>query len=128
MSLYSGSASSGTYRYQTTLSAGSHTYYFDFSDGVNTVRLPSSGSYSGPTVSSQPPAAPTLSSPADGATGLSSPVTLSWSASSGWVVGYTVYGWRVDTGATLYDLLPAFQTWDMRPLLARPGIYESAFV
>jgi subtilase family serine protease len=50
MSLYSGSASSGTYRYQTTLSAVSHNYYFEFSDGVNIVRLPSSGSYPGPGV------------------------------------------------------------------------------
>jgi hypothetical protein len=53
MALYNGSASSGAYRYQTTLSAGNnHDYYFEFNDGVNTVLLPSSGSSSGPTVSS----------------------------------------------------------------------------
>jgi len=52
MSLYSGSPFSGTYRYQTTLSLDSHNYYFEFSDGVSTAKLPSSGSYIGPTVSS----------------------------------------------------------------------------
>ena len=51
MTLYRGTASYGVYRYQTTLAAGSHTFYFAFSDGVNTVRLPLSGSYRGPTVS-----------------------------------------------------------------------------
>ena len=48
---YGGSPSSGIYIYQTTLSVGSHDYYFEFSDGTNTVRLPTSGSYSGPLVS-----------------------------------------------------------------------------
>jgi len=52
MSLYTGSASNGTYRYQTTLSAGSHNYYFYFTDGNGgSDRLPSSGTYSGPSVS-----------------------------------------------------------------------------
>ena len=48
---YGGSPSSGIYIYPTTLSVGSHDYYFEFSDGTNTVRLPTSGSYSGPVVS-----------------------------------------------------------------------------
>jgi len=53
MSLYSGSASNGTYRYQTTLSAGSHNYYFYFTDGSGgSDRLPSSGTYFGPSVNS----------------------------------------------------------------------------
>ena len=52
MTLYSGSASDGTYRYQTTLSSGIHNYYFYFSDGKGgSDRLPSSGTYSGPSVS-----------------------------------------------------------------------------
>jgi hypothetical protein len=51
MTWYDGQASSGRYWYPTTLSAGNHNYYFEFSDGVNTVRLPTSGTYSGPTVS-----------------------------------------------------------------------------
>ena len=51
MGLCSGSASNGVYRCQLTLSAGSHNYSFQFSDGVNpAVTLPSAGSYSGPTV------------------------------------------------------------------------------
>ncbi|MDB4442569.1 putative metal-binding motif-containing protein [bacterium] len=52
----------GTYRYQTTLSAGSHNYYFDFKDGNGgSDRLPPSGSFSGPSVS-VPNHAPELSS------------------------------------------------------------------
>jgi hypothetical protein len=56
MSLYSGSASSGTYYYQSTgyLWVGSHNFHFQFSDGVNTVYLPSSGSSPGPTVGTPP--------------------------------------------------------------------------
>jgi len=51
MSLYTGSASNGTYRYRTTLSAGSHNYYFYFTDGNGgSDRLPSSRTYSGPIV------------------------------------------------------------------------------
>jgi hypothetical protein len=60
MGLYSGSASNGVYRCVLTLPAGSHNYYFKFSDGVNTIYLPSSGTYSGPTVSG-PNSPPTLS-------------------------------------------------------------------
>jgi hypothetical protein len=39
------------YRYTTTLQPGSHGYYFEASDGTDTVRFPSSGVFSGPTVS-----------------------------------------------------------------------------
>jgi outer membrane protein assembly factor BamB len=60
MSLISGSASNGTYRYQTTLSSGSHNYYFYFTDGQGgSDRLPSSGSYSGPSVSAPDTTPPT---------------------------------------------------------------------
>jgi len=59
MSLYTGSASNGTYRYRTTLSAGSHNYYFYFTDGNGgSDRLPSSGTYSGPDVSPPPDTPP----------------------------------------------------------------------
>lgn len=53
MSLYSGSASNGTYRYgPKKLAGGSHDYYFYFTDGNGgSDRLPSSGTYSGPSVS-----------------------------------------------------------------------------
>ncbi len=51
MTLLSGSAASGTYRSQTPLAAGSHEYYFYFTDGHGgSDRLPSSDTYSGPTV------------------------------------------------------------------------------
>jgi hypothetical protein len=55
MSLVNGSYTSGAlFRYRTTLPVGSYSFYFEFSDGVNVVRLPGSGSYSGPTVSASP--------------------------------------------------------------------------
>ena len=48
--------SGAVFRYSTTLSAGSHNYYFYFDDGHgHTVRLPTSGTYSGPNVSPPPP-------------------------------------------------------------------------
>jgi hypothetical protein len=51
MTKISGDYSSGAlYQYTTTLSAGSHTYYFETSDGQATARLPTSGSYNGPSV------------------------------------------------------------------------------
>jgi hypothetical protein len=57
MGLHSGSPSNGVYKSMLTLSAGSHNFYFKFSDGVNTVYLPTSGTYSGPSVNvtNQPP-------------------------------------------------------------------------
>nr|MDO8082658.1 C39 family peptidase [Candidatus Freyarchaeota archaeon] len=61
MTWISGDYTSGaTFEYSTTLSAGSHNYYFYFDDGHgHTVRKPDSGTYPGPTVSSsnQPPTA-----------------------------------------------------------------------
>jgi hypothetical protein len=60
MSYVSGTYTSGAvYRYSTKLSRGTHTYYFEASDNVYTVRLPTSGAYSGPTVTNS---SPTLSS------------------------------------------------------------------
>ena len=51
MSKISGTYTSGAiYEYSTTLIEGSHSYYFLFSDGSNTVRQPLSGSRAGPTV------------------------------------------------------------------------------
>ena len=52
MTKISGSYTSGaTFKYSTTLSAGSHNYYFYFDDGCgHTERLPTSGTRSGPTV------------------------------------------------------------------------------
>jgi hypothetical protein len=52
MSKVSGDYTIGaTYQYTTSsLSTGSHTYYFETSNGTYTARLPSSGSYNGPSV------------------------------------------------------------------------------
>jgi WD40 repeat protein len=51
MTYVSGTYSGGAlYRYQATLPLGSHTYYFEASDGTDTVRLPPTGTYSGPSV------------------------------------------------------------------------------
>jgi hypothetical protein len=55
MMVYSGQAWNGMYIYQSTLATGFHNFYFQFSDswGGN-VRLPSAGTYNGPTVSNSP--------------------------------------------------------------------------
>jgi len=47
------------FTHSTKLSGGSHTFAFNFSDGRVSVRLPASGTFSGPEV--EPPAPPTLS-------------------------------------------------------------------
>ena len=79
MSRISGSASNGTYRYRTTLSAGSHNYYFYFTDGNGgSDRLPSSGTHSGPTVCPIP-GTPANPNPSDGATNVSIDTDLDWS-------------------------------------------------
>ena len=105
MSLQSGSASDGVYRYgPKNLAASSHSYYFYFQDGKGgTARLPSSGSYSGPTVSqaNNPPSLPGNPSPANHATGVSINADLSWiggDPDAGDTVTYDVY--FDTTGAT----------------------------
>ncbi len=51
MNLVSGNFTSGAiYQYTTTLKKGTHNYYFYFTDGKVATRLPSNGTYSGPTV------------------------------------------------------------------------------
>jgi hypothetical protein len=49
------------FTYSRTLPAGEHTYYFEFSDGENTTRLPESGTKSGPIVEEAPNTPPELS-------------------------------------------------------------------
>ncbi|MFA7329227.1 MAG: choice-of-anchor D domain-containing protein, partial [Candidatus Ratteibacteria bacterium] len=68
MTFVSGKAYNGIYQYITTLSSGSHSYYFYFIDNQNksgSCRLPSSGNYSGPIITI-PPAISV--SPSDGLT------------------------------------------------------------
>jgi len=56
MSLDSGSEANGTYAYSTLLPAGTHNYYFYFTDGQGgKARLPAAGTYSGPSVDGSPP-------------------------------------------------------------------------
>ena len=82
MRLYSGSASNGVYQYgPENLSAGSHNYYLHFEDGKGgTAILPTSGSYSEPTVSQEnnPPNTPSKPSPANHAPNASIDANLSW--------------------------------------------------
>ena len=56
MSLFSGTAANGTYRFSQNINtAGVHNYYFNFSDGIaSAVRYPASGTFSGPTVNTSP--------------------------------------------------------------------------
>ena len=53
MTVYSGSVSNGIYRYANTLSAGSHTYYFNFTSGLGQIVLVAQ--VSGPTVTGTTP-------------------------------------------------------------------------
>ncbi|MBU4190146.1 MAG: right-handed parallel beta-helix repeat-containing protein [Candidatus Thermoplasmatota archaeon] len=83
LSYVSGSNTTGAlYSYQTTLSEGSYTYYFSFNDGISTTRLPTSGSYSGPTVNTVVNQKPTvtINQPTSGIT-VKGTVTVSGSAS-----------------------------------------------
>ncbi len=51
MEFHSGTFSNGTYHYDAALAAGTHTFYFEFTDGNGgTSRLPTTGTYSGPEV------------------------------------------------------------------------------
>lgn len=84
MTKVSGDYTSGaTFRYSTTLSAvGTHSYYFYFNDGQDhTKRLPASGAYLGPSVSSPnyPPLEPRNPSPSKGATNVGITANLIWS-------------------------------------------------
>ena len=54
MSLSTGALANGAFRYTTTLSAGSHQYYFYFAFSGGTARLPESGIYSYPIVFGHP--------------------------------------------------------------------------
>jgi predicted transcriptional regulator len=55
---YPSTGARGLYTYSTKLPVGNHTYYFVFSDGKATTRLPKTGNYSGPIVTITPPNEP----------------------------------------------------------------------
>ncbi len=57
--------SGATYTYRTRLPLGTHSYYFEFSDGKNSVRDPPIGTSSGPEVLNRAPI-PVIDYPADG--------------------------------------------------------------
>ncbi|RCV63253.1 PKD repeat-containing protein [Methanophagales archaeon] len=92
MTMVSGSYTSGaTFKYSTTLSAGSHNYYFYFDDGhSHTKRLPTSGTYSGPTVCGNMGVNPTTWSPPTLNCGESDSQIVTVSATGGTVEGVTV--------------------------------------
>lgn len=86
---YTGGA---TYRFTTsTLDLGSHSYYFRASDGTSSVRLPTSGSYDGPTVvpPNQPPSLSSGSvSPSSGKIGTTFTYEVIYSDADGDAPGY----------------------------------------
>jgi len=89
----SGSGSGSTYTYQISgLSAGTHTYSFQFSDGTTTVNLPTSGTYAAPTVTSTlvPPTGFSVSSYWNTASPGFPSMSLSWNAVSG-ATGYEMW-------------------------------------
>ena len=89
----SGSGSGSTYTYQISgLSAGTHTYSFQFSDGTTTVNLPTSGTYAAPTVTSTlvPPTGFSVSSYWNTVSPGFPSMSLSWNAVSG-ATGYEMW-------------------------------------
>lgn len=81
MTLFSGSAATAVYTFQTTLANGEYTYAFNFADPIDgSFNLPVSGSYSGPTV--HPNSPPNLTG------GMVTPGTGSQATSYTWIVNY----------------------------------------
>jgi WD40 repeat protein len=103
MSYASGSYTAGAvYRYYTTLPFGSHTYFFEASDGTDTVRLPSSGTYSGPSVGLQPTSLSV--SPSSFTLGLGQTQTLTATLTAG---GTPLSGRTVSWSATAGSVSPS---------------------
>jgi GH25 family lysozyme M1 (1,4-beta-N-acetylmuramidase) len=98
MTLSSEIASNGTYTFQKSgLSVGTHSYYFEFSDGTNPVTIPTSETYSGPTVTPQntPPSTPQNFN----AIPFASSIELTWTASTQGT--YPIGGYAIYKGASL---------------------------
>ncbi len=90
------------FSYATSLAAGSHVYYFVFSDGTTSVRLPTSSAYPGPTVvqASLPPIA-VISSPQNNSEYLTTDyVRFNASGSSDPEGSALTYEWK-DNGKTI---------------------------
>jgi len=121
LGLSSGSASNGTYsKGLPNFSEGNHTYYFYFTDGQGgSARLPTSGTFSGPTINAIPtaPPTPTLVYPANNANITSSSIRFQWGSSTG-ATKYHVqlatnvnfdpvrWGNQVSTTSATYNNLP----------------------
>jgi hypothetical protein len=71
------------YKYETSLSVGTHNYYVYCEDGRGgSDRSPDSGTLTGPIVSCTAPSAPSLINPANNATGIALRPTFSWGSVS----------------------------------------------
>jgi PGF-pre-PGF domain-containing protein len=90
------------YRYSTSLSAGTHEYYFKADDGTTTARLPASGSFSGPIVTTTLPTV--------------TPVTVtveSISANVGQTISVGENGITSITGLSAQTVLVNFEEWEL---------------
>jgi len=99
MSYVGGTFTSGAlYRYSTTLSTGSHTCYFEASDGLDTVRLPPTGIYLGPSVGLAPTSLTISPSSFTLLTGQTLTLTATLTADGTPLPGKTI-SWRVTAGS-----------------------------
>lgn len=94
MQLVSGEPYTGAvYRYTATLAAGTHKYYFSFSDGKSSKRLPTSGSFVGPVVTKY-----VSSSPANETTSSGGTTTGTTTGTTGTTGSGTTTGGTTDSG------------------------------
>ncbi len=115
-----GSAGYYLYTYAIKLAVGSHHYSFDFSNGVNNVLLPDTGSYNGPTVTgSASPLEVIQITPRDGGTGI--PLTAGVSA----VFNHSLLEYTVDK--TTFILKDSNDTTISGTYLYKPSTYEAVF-
>jgi hypothetical protein len=115
-----GSAGYYIYTYETKLSAGTHNFAFDFSNGVTHARLPDKNSYSGPEVKA--PAFPleiTQITPHDSSTGI--PLTASVSV----IFNKPILEYTIEK--TNFILKDSNGTTIAGSYLYKPSTYEAVF-